>query len=154
MEKEQSNFVALAEKCKAEVMSLARYIPWLESSARKQVSDSYGGDDLPNSIHFPVYDANLMQFVKEASRTSFMNRNHPYVYTRNHINGAEDELRLIRNATMKDWEILCGILSHYVLIGMRRGDVWTQGVSNGVFLETLMKMKELVLFWAEKEAKA
>lgn len=154
MDREQSNLTALAEKVKPEVMSLAQYIPWFTANLQKDVSGKYGAEELSNSISFPVYDANLMRFVKEASRMSLMNKNYQYVYTRNHIQGAEEELRLIERASMKEWDTLSGILSRYVLVGMRRANVWTEGTSNGVFLAVLTKMKELVLFWAEKEERA
>lgn len=154
MDREQSNLTALAEKVKPEVMSLAQYIPWFTANIQKDVSGKYGAEELSNSISFPVYDANLIRFVKEASRMSLMNKNYQYVYTRNHIQGVEEELRLIERASMKEWDTLSGILSRYVLVGMRRANVWTEGTSNGVFLAVLTKMKELVLFWAEKEERA
>ena len=51
---------------------------------------------------------------------------------------------MIRKATLRDLEILSGILSRYVLGGMTKSVLWAQGVENGVFLEILYKLRELL----------
>ena len=48
----------------------------------------------------------------------------------------------------KDFDILAGILSRYVLLGMTKGTLWNEGTYNGVFLNLILKMKEIVEFWS------
>ncbi|MGN1170891.1 MAG: hypothetical protein ACI4SZ_04490 [Lachnospiraceae bacterium] len=131
-----------------EVEKLVPYIPWLEKQKGRQVSNLYNGDGLAeNSISVPVYDSTLLAFVKAARATSLLDRNYVYVYSRNRIRTVEDERRFIQKAELVDMDGLCGILSKYVLKGMTKSVVWTEGVKNGIFLELLLKMRELITFW-------
>ena len=98
-------------------------------------------------MSFPVYDGTLLRFVKEASRTKLMDKNYRYVYTRNHIRTPEDERRVIRAAELKDWDILRGILSRYVLGGMTKASLWSQAVQEDIFYLVLSKMKEIIEYW-------
>ena len=128
-----------------DVAKLSQYIPWFETKSGSDVVSSYRADQ--STFSFPVYDGTLMSFVKEAQATKLMNRNYRYTYSRNHIKAAKDELSLIRTATIKDFGVLCDILSKYVLGGMTRAQVWREGIENRIFLEVLMKLKELIEFW-------
>lgn len=128
-----------------DVAKLARYIPWLETKSGSDVMSSYRADQ--STFSFPVYDGTLMSFVKEAQATKLMNRNYRYTYSRNHIKTAKDELSLIRSASIKEFGALCDILSKYVLGGMTRAQVWREGIENRIFLEVLMKLKDLIEFW-------
>ena len=56
-------------------------------------------------------------------------------------------MKAIKEAEMKDSQVLCGILSKYVLGGMTKGTLWTEAVKNGVFLAVLKRMKELLEIW-------
>ncbi len=151
MEFEQSNNRILAEQYRDDVMRLCAYIPWLEAQSGQQVSGLYHQEgDMLHTIAFPIYDPNLLAFVKEAGKTQLMDRNYRYVYSRNRIRDEKDELRVIGSATMAEFPILSGILSRYVMLGNTKGTVWTQGVTNGVFLNLLRKMKELVEFWGHR----
>lgn len=124
---------------------LASYIPWLEDKRGGSVMESYEGDGVEKtSFTFPVYDAALLGFIQTARKTCFMDRNYPYVYNRKRIRNAKQEQALIQNATLRDMETLSGILSKYVLGGMTKSSLWAQGVENGVFLELLRKLKELM----------
>ena len=90
----------------------------MEGNAGKMASRSYQGQGISkNSMSFPVYDATLLNFVREASESALMDRNYSYVYTRNRIKTHDDERRVIVGAELKDWDILRGILSRYVLGG-------------------------------------
>ena len=100
-----------------------------------------------HSIGFLVYDSTLMSFVKEVQKTTMMDRNYPYVYSRNGIHDSDDELYAISHAQIQDIPVILGILSKYILGGMTKGVLWTQGVENGVFLESLLKLKELLEVW-------
>lgn len=130
------------------VKPLLRYLPWLEQSAGKKASSIYNGQDIgEHSVAFPVYDGTLMKFIREASKTSLMDRNYKYVYTRNHLKTHEDERRLIERAGIKEWDLLRGILSKYVLGGMTKSVLWNQGMEERLFFLTVNKMKEILEFW-------
>lgn len=128
-----------------DVAKLSRYIPWLETKSGSDVVSSYRAEQ--STFSFPVYDGTLMSFVKEAQATKLMNRNYRYTYSRNHIKAAKDELGIIRTASIKEFGVLCDILSKYVLGGMTRAQVWREGIENRIFLEALVKLKELIEFW-------
>ncbi len=133
---------------RADVEKLARYLSWLESRKGKSVQQSYSGSGIEeHSISFPVYDGTLMNFVKEAQRTKLMDRNYRYVYSRYRIRVVEDELRAIKRADIKEMDVLKGILSKYVLEGMRKGRRWSEAVEQGIFLNVVRKMKENLDYW-------
>lgn len=151
MDKEQGNMEILVEKYRTEVDRLAVYLPWLEQNTGMNTTSVYNAQgDLQKTIQVPVYDSNLLRFVKEASKMQLMNRNYAYVYSRNRIHSSQDELRLISAATAKEFDILVGILSQYVLHGQTKGVVWSEGVKNGVLLAVVRKMKEIIEFWGQK----
>ena len=138
----------MVEEYKAAVEPLLKYLPWMERNAGRAVSRNYQGNGLSkSSISFPVYDANLMNFVKEAAASPLINRNYVYVYTRNRIRSHEDEKRLIAGAELKDWEILGGILSKYVLEGRTKATLWGEAVQEDIFLLVLRKMREIIRYW-------
>ncbi len=99
---------------------------------------------------FPIYDSNLLAFVKAAQSTNLLDRNYVYVYTRNRLANAKDEILFIQNAEIKDMDDLAGILSKYILSGMTKGTVWAEGVYNGVLYMVVNKMDELLKMWAVK----
>ena len=133
---------------RADVEKLARYLPWLESKKGKSVQQSYSGSGIAeHSISSLVYDGTLMNFVKEAQRTKLMDRNYRYVYSRYRIRIVEDELRAIKRADIKEMDVLKGILSKYVLEGMRKGRRWSEAVEEGIFLNVVRKMKENLDYW-------
>lgn len=148
MEKEADFREQVIAEYKGEVEKYLKYIPWLQEKKGARVSSTYSGDDIvTHSISFPVYDSTLMSFVKEMSKSKFMDRNYPYVYSRNGIRTIADEKRMIEKATIRDMGVLGGILSKYVLGGMTKGTVWNTAVTEGIFLDVLLKMKEIVEFW-------
>ncbi|MFG6337260.1 MAG: hypothetical protein K1W31_02105 [Lachnospiraceae bacterium] len=133
---------------RADVEKLARYLPWLESKNGMKVQQSYSGSGIEqHSIAFPVYDGTLMNFVKEAQRTKLMDRNYRYIYSRNRIRVLEDELQAIKRSDIREMDVLKGILSRYVMEGMRKGRRWSEAVENGIFLKVIKKMKENLDFW-------
>lgn len=133
---------------KKTIVPLLRYLPWLEKNAGQNVGEIYKDPAASeHSIGIPVYDATLMNFVKEAGATSLMERNYAYVYTRNGIVSHEDERRVIENAQIGDWDILRGILTKYVMGGRTRASLWTEGVKENIYLLVLKKMQEIVEFW-------
>ncbi len=151
MEKEDIAYrQQVVERYKPDVEKLIRYLPWLEekSGAVSGLSENYEDSGIKgHSISFPVYDGTLMSFVKEVQQTGLVDRNYPYIYSRYGIRTAQDELKAISRAGIKEMNVLSGILSKYVLGGMTKGRMWTEAVSNGVFLNVVHKMKENLEFW-------
>ena len=125
-----------------------KYLPWLEKNAGQTGSTLYeGSDSAAGTMHFPVYDSTLMSFVREMSKSPLMDRNYSYIYTRNRIKTHEDEKRYIASAELNDWGILRGILSKYVLGGMTKGILWSQGVQENIFYLVLKQMQKLIEYW-------
>lgn len=148
MEQEMEYIQQWVTENKQILMPLLRYLPWLQQSEGKSVSTVYSGEGVKlHSVAFPVYDSTLMKFVKEAAKSPLMERNYQYVYTRNHIKNHEDERRVIAAATRKEWDILRGILSKYVLGGRTKATLWNEAVQESVFLLVLGKMKEIIEYW-------
>lgn len=141
------------EYYRADVEALEAFIPWLTAQRGSGAATAYSGDGLEkNSMTFPVYDGTLLSFVNVARQSSLISRNYVYVYSRNKLRTAEDEKRFIRNATIREMGDLWGILSRYILKGMTKATMWSEGVRNGTFLELLLKMKEILDFW-DKQGK-
>ncbi len=139
----------IVSRFRPEVDKLMPYLNWLKDNAKSEVAQSYSNSDL-KSMPFPVYDSNLLAFVKAAQTTNLLDRNYVYVYSRNRMNSAKDELLFIHDAQIKDMEDLAGILSKYILSGMTKGTVWAEGVYNGVLYQVVNKMDELLRYWAAK----
>ncbi|MBP3476130.1 MAG: hypothetical protein J6K48_07405 [Lachnospiraceae bacterium] len=149
MEKEDIAYrQQIVDEYKPDVEKLIRYLPWLEEKAGQKVSETFEGSGIrESSITFPVYDSTLMSFIKEVQRTKLLDRNYVYVYSRNRIRTAADELKLIDRSGIRDMDVLRGILSKYVMGGMTKGRLWTEAVQNQVFLHVIRKMKENIEFW-------
>lgn len=144
----QMTAAEIVQTYKADVDSLIQYIPWLETKRGAVVASVYEDDQLRgHSIPFPVYDATLMNLVKTAEKTGLMNRNYAYIYSRNSIKTLADEKRMIEHATIRDMDILAGILSKYILGGRTKGRLWSEAVENGIYLDILLKCKEVLSFW-------
>lgn len=138
----------VVDEYRPDVERLVRYLPWLEQKAGGNVSENYTGSGIgENSISFPVYDSTLLSFIKEVQRTTLLDRNYQYIYSRNRIKTLEDELRAISQADITHMDILKGILSKYVMGGMTKGRLWSDAVKNRVFLNCVQKMKENLEFW-------
>lgn len=137
------------EEFKRELEPLLRYLPWLEKSAGNTASRQYSGSGAgeAGTMGFPVYDGTLLNFVREAARTGFMDRNYHYVYTRNRIRSHDDERKRIQGADIKEWDILCGILSKYVLGGQSRANLWNEAVRERIFYLVVKRMKEIIEYW-------
>ncbi|MBO5291890.1 MAG: hypothetical protein J6B10_01740 [Lachnospiraceae bacterium] len=148
MEQDRLSREEIVAMYKSDVERLVPYIAWLQKKAGQQIAQSFHGEGIEkNSVTFPVYDSTMLQFVKEAKRTKFIDRNYVYVYSKWQIRNVKDEKRAIERATLQDIGILGGILSKYIIKGMTKGSVWQEGVENGVLLAVLEKMKELMDFW-------
>lgn len=139
----------ILNRYRSDVALLVPYLPWLDAHADKEVSGLFSEERMKDTIDFPVYDSNLLAFIDQAGKTAFIDRNYVYVYSRNHIRTAADELKLIERADIMDMNDLTGIISRYVLEGMTRGNVWSMGVRNHVLYSAVAKMQELIDFWSK-----
>ena len=120
---------------KEDVERLLKFLPWLQQKSGGKVSGFYSGEGIENSsMSVPVYDSTLLSFIKEIRTTD----------SRYRIKTAKDEFRLIDACSLQDISLLGDILSKYVLRGDVKGAVWSEGVSNGVYLALLLKLKELM----------
>lgn len=148
MEQNVENRQAVVREYKQMLTPLVAYLPWLEKNAGHNASRNYQGQGLSkSSISFPVYDSTLLSFVREASASKLMDRNYVYVYTRNRIKTHEDERRIIAAAELKDWDILRGILSKYVMGGRTKATLWGEAVQEGIFALVVRQMWKIIEFW-------
>ncbi len=141
--REESVSEKIRREYKNDVDILVRYLPWFEKIQGKSVQSIYDGEKDFKVIQIPVYDSNLLAFMKDAGKTSLITKNYPYVFTDNRIKTVDDELRLVNNAHLKDMEILKGILSKYVLGGRSKASLWKDGVDNGVLFAIIKRLKYL-----------
>lgn len=132
-----------------DIESLHPYISYLERLQAKDAAHSFTGEGIgEHSIPVPVFDSNLLAFVKKAAAsTVLMDRNYPYIYSRNGFKTHEDELKAIESATYREVDILKGILSYYVLKGMVKGGYWVEAVQSGIFCKVIRKFEELMEQW-------
>lgn len=132
-----------------EVEKIGAYLPWLLKQRGAQNHSNYGGDGIEgSSITFPVYDSTLLTFVRVCESTGLIDRNYVYFYSRNRIKDAAGELAFIQRASIKDMGDMWSILSKYMIQGRTKGPVWSEGVTNGVYVALIEKMKELIVFWS------
>lgn len=141
-EKDVSTREAIIEKYSADAKRLVQYLSWFEEKKGSDVAGVYNGEPGAKTIPVATYDSTLLAFVRLAKETVFMDKNYPYVYTRNRLHSHEDERKLIENAKLTDIHELAGILSKYVMEGMRRGAAWVEAVDEGIFLSILNKLNE------------
>lgn len=138
----------LSRRYKEALAPFLRYLPWFEAHAGALTGSSYNGSmDGNNTMSFPVYDSTLLSFVKEMGKSSFMDRNYAYIYSRRRMKTHEDERKVIKAATIMEWDVLCGILSKYVLGGNAKALLWTEAVQENIFLMVLQKMQDIVEYW-------
>lgn len=141
----------IVSRYRPELDKIIPYLGWLGNNAQTEVVQKYSNSNL-KSIPFPVYDSNLLAFVKACQTTNLLDRNYVYVYSRNKINSPKDELLFISDAQITDMDDLAGILSSYILRGMTKGSVWSEGVRNGVLYHTVKKMDDLVKYWSGEKS--
>ncbi len=134
----------LIAEYQTDAAKLLRYLPWMSKKTGADVSTMYTGDENNKVIPIPVFDSTLLAFMKEAEKTNLVDRNYPYVYSRNHIKTHEDEIRILKNAKITDIKIIKGIISKYVLGGKTKASLWTEGVESRVLLEALDALNRLL----------
>lgn len=148
MDTEQMTAEQVFAEYKDDMKKLIAYLPWLEKQHGQSVTSTYNQDGLGgHSLAFPVYDSNLMRFIKDAQTTKFMDRNYRYVLTRNRLNGPADEIRFINEQTILKIQNIGGILSAYVMGGQTKSRLWSDAMNYDIFLVIVRKLKELYDFW-------
>ena len=133
------------EAYKDDMLKLIAYLPWLEEkSGKSSVSGTYDGEGLSeHSMSFPVYDGTLLRFIKDAESTKFMDRNYPYVFTRNRLRTYKDERDFVARQTIRQIDSIGGVLSKYVMGGRSKSKLWSDAVDQGIFLAIAQRLKEL-----------
>lgn len=148
MDNNKQGIAEVISKYKSDVEVLSKYLNWLESKQGNKMYNSYNPDNkVDQTMQFPVYDSTLLAFVKTAKNTVFINKNYVYTYSRKRIKTADDELKVIANTQIMEMQVLGDILTKYILKGMTKGTVWSEGVMNGVLYAVVKQMKELIEFW-------
>lgn len=147
LESEKKSVEEQIEEYKDDVAKLSAYLPWLEKKSGQNLMSIYRPDSM-TSFSIPTYDSTLLAFIKEIENTQRVNRNYDYVYKKYRIFNEKDEVSLTHRAGLEDMDMLFAILSRYVIKGRTKGLVWKSGVENGVYLEVVRKMKELIEFWS------
>lgn len=130
-----------------EVEKYIKYIPWLQQRAGAKALSIYNGEGIgEHSVRFPVYDGATLNFVKELSNSKFMDRNYPYVYSRNRIRTVQDEKddqeggdKGYGDSLRYPFQICTGRNDKRSFMG--------SGSRGRHFLEILLRMKEIMEFW-------
>lgn len=142
---QQMTATEVFDKYRNDMEKLIAYLPWLEEKSGKgSVSSTYDSDGLSeHSMSFPVFDGNLLRFVKDAENTQFMDRNYLYVINRNRLKTPQDEIAFVSKQTMLQMSNIGGVLSKYVMGGRTKSRLWSQAVDQGVLLAIVRRLKEL-----------
>lgn len=137
------------QEFRQDINMLKPYITYLERMETKNVAHQFTDEGIgQNSVPVPVFDANVLAFVKKAAASkTLMDRNYPYIYSRYGFKTHEDEIKAIESATYQDVHILKGILSYYVQKGMVKGSYWVEAVDKGIFSKVIRKFEELMEKW-------
>ena len=142
----------ILQEYKPEVEKLMRYVPYFQTKGGKDIVNQYEGNGIGGgTLTFPVFDSNLMSFINVTKNSNLMNPNYVYIYSRKQIKTVKDEWNVIDHCEIRDFDVLCGILSKYVLKGMVKATVWTEGVENKIFLKVILKMQEIIDHWDNEE---
>ena len=146
MEQDKPGIAEVVNNYKEDVVKLCKYLNYLEVKQGEKMYRNYENQETP-TMKFPVYDSTLLSFIKVAQTTKFINKKYVYTLSRKKLKTPEDEIKFIKSAQIMDMQALGDILSKYVLKGMTKGTLWSEGVSSGVFYYLVKQMKELIEFW-------
>ena len=139
--------MAFIDKYEPDVNRLMKYVPYFEQKSGRDVAHDYDGEQGQTTMKFPVYDGTLMNFIREAQKTCLMDRNYPYAYSRNHVRTRSQELMLIDKATIRDDAYLRGVISKYVMEGMRKTGMWQDAVEDQIFLKVILRFKQIICYY-------
>lgn len=145
MENERLSREEMILEYKEDMEKLSKYLPWLEKQNGKSLMGFYQGKTREeNSISIPTYDPTLLSFVKEARETKLIEKNYQFIYAKYGIKTVADEWKSIDSTMLFDIVRLKAIFSRYILKGMVKANVWSEGVENEIYLKVLRKMKDLM----------
>lgn len=138
--------VEIIAKYKDDTVKMLRYLPWMEEyDHQSELSSIYSEQGLEeHSMPVPLLDNTLLNFVKIANKTKFMNKNYVYTYSKFRIKTPQQEREMIEKCGLRDINILGDILSNYVLKGMVKASVWVDGMKEGIFPAVLRRLRELL----------
>ena len=133
----------MVEAYQKEITKLLPYVTWLSDKRGQYLATTFKEEGIAeSSVTFPVYDGTLLNFIKVLSATNLMNKNYLYDYRKYRIKEGE-EMDFIKRSELRDIPVLCSFLSRYAMRGRTKGRVWAEGVANGVYLESILKIQEL-----------
>lgn len=136
----------LTVKYAEDILKLSKYIKYFENKKGKDVANEYEGEQGKSSLNFPVYDSTLLAFTRAAEETSLMDPNYIYKYRQYHITTEKSEKDAIKDAKLRDVDLLRAILSRYVLEGRYKSVRWIEGTERGVFHDILVKLLDMYNF--------
>ena len=136
----------LTGKYAGDILKLSRYIQYFENKKGSDVATKYENEQGASTLKFPVYDSTLLSFTREASQTSLMDPNYIYKYRQYHITTEAAEKNAIKDAKIRDIDLLKAILSRYVLEGRYKGQRWIEAAERGVFHDVLVRLMEMYNF--------
>ena len=129
-----------------DVDKLVAYVPWLEEKYGLEVKKTFDNPDVvAGSMPFPVYDSYMMEFIRTAENTGFMDPNHIYTFLRNKLKtDADIELFISNCDSLKDLKDLGNIVARYVMGGRTKSRLWSEGVKSGILLSAITKMRDIL----------
>jgi hypothetical protein len=136
----------LTVKYAGDILSLSKYITYFENRKGRDVANEYDGEQGKSSLSFPVYDSTLLAFTKAAGETTLMDPNYIYKYRQYHITTEKSEMEAIKDAKIRDIDLLRAILSRYVLEGRYKSVRWIEATERGVFHDVLVKLLDMYNF--------
>ena len=136
----------LTVKYAADIKRLSKYIHYFENKKGDDVATKYDGEQGESKLKFPVYDSTLLSFTKEAGASSLMDQNYMYKYRQYRIATEKAEKDAIKDAKLRDIDLLRAILSRYVLEGRFKGVRWIEATERGIFYDVLVKFVDLFDF--------
>lgn len=129
---------------KDDLVRLLKYLSYFEKKGGTDVKNYYEGDENHKVIPVPVYDSTLLSFVKEVKATKFITKNYPYTYRKWKMADAKAERVAMESATIRDIDLIRGIMSKYVIEGQTKSVMWSKGVEEKIFLTALNRLHSLI----------
>ena len=143
---ERADIEETVAKYAPDVDKLVAYVPWLEEKYGLEVKKTFDNPDVvAGSMPFPVYDSYMMEFIRTAENTGFMDPNHIYTFSRNKLKtDADIELFISNCDSLKDLKDLGNIVAKYVMGGRTKSRLWSEGVKSGILLSAITKMRDIL----------
>ncbi len=130
-----------------DVERMSAFLEWLTNKTGQDVMQNFTGENGEVTLPFPVYTDVFLAFLDTIGTTVFMNPNYRYIYSKYRIQDWHDELKMIQRADIMSMEILGGIFSRYILGGMTKAYLWSDGMDFQVFYHAVKRAKEIIEYW-------